>query len=375
MSLSILQCALLLQRLPGIPDRALLAVLASLESPINLFDSAPDYWHKCGIAEPAVAALLEARNIPNRSEPWLAAQRDSLSLKHQGVGVVSTACERFPALLQAIREPPPFLYFLGDIAIATACQVAMVGSRRASSSGRRLARALAGELVAQGLVVTSGLALGIDGEAHRGALIAGGNTVAVMATGIDRLYPRRHGQLAADIRAQGCLVTEFPPGSEALPWRFPRRNRIISGLALGTVVVEARLPSGSLITAGTALDQGREVMAVPHGAGEPGGAGCHRLLRDGAALVESAEDVMQALNASWSAGPCSGASISAPEILCTATRPACQRTVLELLGNTVTGLDQLVQDSGYPGAQVLAALTELELDGLARRAAGGYCRP
>ena len=373
MSLSVLQLALLLHRLPEVRDSVLRALLETLGSPGNLFDCHPDRWRECGLADPAVRVLLEARDRPAGSEPWRLAREDANLLATAGVGVSTMVCKHFPTLLLAIREPPPFLFYLGDIAVVSAPQVAMVGSRRASSAGRRLARALAGELAEQGVVVTSGLALGIDGEAHCGALEAGGDTIAVMATGIDRVYPHRHRNLAQQVVQRGCLLTEFPPGAEALPWCFPRRNRIISGLSLGTVVVEARLPSGSLITAGTALEQGREVMAVPHGAGEPGGAGCHRLLRDGAALVESAEDVMQALNCSWSSGPLpQGEEVLVPPAARGAL-PACHQSILDLLGNTVTGLDQLVEDSGYPGAQVLAALTELEVAGQARRAPGGYC--
>ena len=179
--------------------------------------------------------------------------------------------------------------------VLSAPQVAVVGSRRATPAGARIARRLAGELAAHGLVVTSGLAQGVDAEAHRGALDAGGRTVAVLGSSLDRVYPAAHHSLAERVAEQGALVSEFPFGTRPVPWNFPWRNRIISGLSLGVLVVEAAARSGSLVTARLAGEQGREVFAVPGSILNPLTAGCHRLLRDGAKLVERVEDILEEL--------------------------------------------------------------------------------
>ena len=202
-----------------------------------------------------------------------------------------------PPRLLAIPDHPAVLFLRGDSGVLAAPQVAIVGSRRATPAGARIARRLAGELAAHGLVVTSGLAQGVDAEAHRGALEAGGRTVAVLGSSLDRVYPAAHRSLAERIAGQGALVSEFPFGTPPVPWNFPWRNRIISGLSLGVVVVEAAARSGSLVTARLAGDQGREVFAVPGSILNPLSSGCHRLLRDGAKLVERVEDVLEELPA------------------------------------------------------------------------------
>ena len=194
----------------------------------------------------------------------------------QAAGAIALAIddERYPPLLRVIHDPPPLLYVRGDPAVLQEPHLAVVGSRRASPAGLRVAQILTGQVARAGLHICSGLALGIDGAAHRGALEAGGKSVAVMATGIDTIYPHRHLALAAQLEQAGCLVTEFPPGTPPLRQNFPKRNRIISGLSLGVLVVEAALPSGSLITAGAALEQGREVFALPWSMLHDGGRGC-----------------------------------------------------------------------------------------------------
>ncbi len=203
--------------------------------------------------------------------------------------------ECYPPLLRAIPDPPPLLYVRGDPAVLLEAHLAVVGSRRASPAGLRVAQALSGQLASAGLHICSGLALGIDSAAHRGALATGGKSVAVMATGIDRVYPQRHQALAAQLEQAGCLVTEFPPGTPPLRHNFPKRNRIISGLSLGVLVIEAALPSGSLITAGTALEQGREVFALPWSMLHDGGRGCLQLIRDGAKMVQDVDDILEEL--------------------------------------------------------------------------------
>src|SRR6056297_3600998 len=203
----------------------------------------------------------------------------------------------YPPLLSEIHDPPEELYVRGRAEALLQPQVAVVGSRRASSAALRLASQLAGGLSTAGLAVCSGLALGVDGAAHRGALDAGGVSVGVMATGIETIYPRRHAALAAQLLQSGCLLSEFPPGTPPLRENFPRRNRIISGLSLGVLVIEAAPGSGSLITARSALEQGREVFALPWSNLHPGGRGCLQLLRDGAKMVQGVDDVLEELGA------------------------------------------------------------------------------
>jgi DNA processing protein len=269
----------------------------------------------------------------------------------------------YPPLLAQLHDPPPQLYVRGLVELLAEPAVAIVGARSCSGYGARVARLLGRELAAAGLVVVSGLARGIDGEAHRGALDAGGATAAVLGCGIDRDYPRVHASLAERIGGTGAVVSEYPPGTEPAPWRFPARNRIIAGLCLATVVVEARERSGALITADFALELGREVFAVPGEITAALSAGTNDLLRQGAAILLSAVDVLSALGIEQPEAPpppVSGAAAS----------------VLRLLSDTAYDFDALVRLSGRSSAEVAAALVELELAGLVDEAEGIYrCRP
>jgi DNA processing protein len=266
-------------------------------------------------------------------------------------------------------------------------QLAVVGSRKASPSGLRGARELSLAVSQQGLTVTSGLAIGIDGEAHRAALSAGGTTVAVMAGGLDSVYPRRHRDLAEAIAMQGCLVSEFAVGTPPIKHHFPQRNRIISGLALATLIVEAALPSGSLITAQTALAQGRDVLALPWSMYHHGGHGCLQLLQDGAGLVRNADDILLALARSPlrlmcpapdSTGSRPTAEPEGSQSVVTraavADLPARQRDVLALVGAEPIALEQLAQFSSESPSSLLASLSSLELQGLIERVGGAYVR-
>ena len=284
--------------------------------------------------------------------------------------------EQYPPLLREIPDPPPVLYVRGDPRLLKDAQLAVVGSRRASPAVLRVAQMLAGQLTQAGLLVCSGLALGIDGAAHRGALDAGGKSIAVIATGIDRVYPHRHRALATQLAQVGCVVTEFPPGTPPRKQNFPQRNRIISGLSLGVLVVEAALPSGSLITAGTALAQGREVFALPWSLLHEGGRGCLQLLRDGAKMVLGIEDILEELGSLHSLQrdciPSDNTDAAATD---EPAQLSCgEHWLLDLVGFELTTLDELVQRSARPAAQVLSALSELELAGQIARSAGGYIR-
>jgi len=265
----------------------------------------------------------------------------------------------YPPLLAELYDPPAELFVRGELEALSAPGVAVVGARSCSAYGAQVARTVARELAAAGLVVVSGLARGVDGEAHRGALEAGGKTVAVLGCGIDRDYPRSHAELACRIVASGAVVSEYPPGVEPAPWRFPARNRIIAGLALAAVVVEARERSGALITADFALELGRDVFAVPGEITSALSAGTNDLLRQGAAPLTSVRDVFEALGIEPE--PAGEAAVSDPAAV-----------VLGILHNGAAGADELTRASGLSTADVAAALVELELAGLAAQADGVY---
>ncbi len=269
----------------------------------------------------------------------------------------------FPPLVAQLHDPPKRLYLRGgaDPEVLVAPAVAVVGARSASAYGAQIARMLGRELAAAGLVVVSGMARGIDADAHRGALDAGGTTVAVLGCGIDRDYPARHAELARRISRDGLIVSEYAPGVEPAPWRFPARNRIIAGLALATVVVEARERSGALITADFALELGREVFAVPGEITSALSAGTNRLIRQGAAPLLGVDDVLDALGIEPPSAVTAAATVSDPA-----------RRVLELLADQPRGADELTRLTALGPAEIAGALVELELCGLAFEADGRY---
>lgn len=301
----------------------------------------------------------------NRPGQALLSRADSLeptwqTLSGQGWCWLALGDHAYPALLADMPDPPGVLAVLGDPAALSRPQLALVGARRASPDGLDNALRFARSLAGAGFAITSGLALGVDGAAHRGALAAGGTTVAVLGCGPDRLYPARHRPLArAIVDGGGILLTEFAPGAEPRREHFPLRNRVISGLSLATIVVEAALRSGSLITARTALEQGREVFAVPGSIHNPLSKGCHRLLRDGANWLESVDDVLDAF------GDFRRVIEHSPAL---SERPA----LLRHFGDGVNRLDDLCQRSGLAMAELAERLSELELEGHIQRVAGGY---
>ncbi|EIL99850.1 DNA-processing protein DprA [Rhodanobacter denitrificans] len=286
----------------------------------------------------------------------------------------------FPPQLEHIPQPPAVLFVVGDAGLLLYPQVAIVGARGASAVGLAHARAFALALTEAGFAITSGMADGIDGAAHVAALDAGAKTLAVVGTGPDRVYPRKHHALARRLAAQGALVSEFPPGTPARPDHFPRRNRIIAGLALGTLVVEAGLRSGSLITARLAAEQGREVFALPGSIHHPLARGCHRLIRDGARLVESATEIVETLTPAARMlggelaarlGATGGAVAGPPRVasddgvapgLAEADGDTGYRRLLTELGHEPATLDELVQRTGRSAAALSSMLMILELE-------------
>ncbi len=269
----------------------------------------------------------------------------------------------YPARLLDTADPPLLLFVQGrPDALAQAARLAVVGSRNPTPQGEQNARAFAQALAEAGLCIVSGLALGVDGAAHEGALAGGGFTLAVVGTGLDRVYPSRHRALAHRIAEQGALISEYPLGTPPLAHHFPQRNRIIAGLGLGTLVVEAALQSGSLITARLAAEQGSEVFAIPGSIHSPLSRGCHALIRQGAKLVESAQDVLEDLRLD---GPRSAEPARPP------TAAEDDDPVLQALGHDPLGLDELQARTGLDTARLQARLLDLELDGRVARLPGG----
>jgi DNA processing protein len=283
------------------------------------------------------------------------------SLEARGLRFVGRSEAEYPGLLLKLHDPPPGLFLRGSGAAELLGQrgVAIVGARACSSYGSQVSRLLGRELGGVGLVVVSGLARGIDGEAHRGALEAAGLTVAVLGCGVDRDYPAAHAQLATRISEQGLVVAEYAPGVEPAPWRFPARNRIIAGLAAAMVVVEARARSGALITADFALEAGREVFAVPGEITSALSAGTNALLRLGATPLTSSADVLEALGID-------AAATTSPKLDETPER------VLEAVAREPSGIDGLIRETGLDAAAVATALAELELLGAVAEADGLY---
>jgi DNA processing protein len=328
------------------------------------------------------AAALDARApawLEQPDEAQLAA--DLAWLAMPGHRLLRYTDADFPPQLETVAQPPAALFLSGDASLVLHPQVAIVGARSASTAGKTNAHNFARSLAQAGFVVTSGLADGIDAAAHEAALDAGQPTIAVIGTGPDLVYPRKHRALSARVEAQGLLVSEFPPGTAARADHFPRRNRIIAGLSLGTLVIEAGLQSGSLITARLAAEQAREVFAVPGSIHNPLARGCHRLIRDGARLVEHASEIVESL-----APAARALGVELAQRLEQATampgqgpRAAAQgwradpeyQRLLEALGHDPAALDELVMRTGQAAAVLSSMLLMLELEGCVEGLPGG----
>jgi DNA processing protein len=288
--------------------------------------------------------------------------------REHGVSVLCDADPGFPRLLREIHDPPGILFVHGNLEPDDAMAIAIVGARHATSYGRQQAERLAGGLARAGLTVVSGLARGIDAAAHRGALEAGGRTIAVLGSGVLNVYPPEHGKLAEGIRESGALISESPPRAQPMSGAFPQRNRLITGVSLGVIVVEAAERSGALISARHAMEQGREVFAVPGRVDSRASRGCHRLIRDGAKLVESVEDVLEELGPLVEAAPRSdGRVIHHPAELRLNEQ---ERQVLEAIESDPTSIDNVVAASGLPTHRVLSTISVLEMRRLIRRVSG-----
>ncbi|AWL10538.1 Protein smf [Saliniradius amylolyticus] len=317
-----------------------------------------------GLSKEQVNILLQPNQL------WL---RQGLEwLDSEPSHFILTFCdEAYPEHLRELARPPLLLFGIGDPSVISRPQIAMVGSRNPDTYGREQAYALSRGLAEKGMVVTSGLALGIDGWSHKGALAGKGKTIGVLGCGIDQVYPRRHKELASKIIEQGgCILSEFAPGVPTLAKNFPRRNRIISGLSLGTVVIEAAIKSGSLITARYAIEQGKDVFALPGHIHNPMAQGCHFLIKQGAKLIESADEILEEyphvrLETSFEAIP--NEQKSEAESL-------ARDPLLDSVDYEVTPIDVVAQRSNRPVTAVLSQLVEYELRGLVAAVPGGYIK-
>ena len=324
---------------------------------------------EAGFSAPQVAALTAPAPAPHcrgrvRSDiAW--AEADDRAILH-------FEAARYPALLREIAAPPPVLFVEGRLEYLRLPAIAMVGSRRGSAYGRRQAEWLARELSKAGLVICSGMALGIDAAAHKGALDADGYTIAVMGTGVDVCYPVRNRELRERIRKQGALVSEFPLGAPGIPKNFPRRNRIVSGLAVGVVVVEASLKSGSLVTAKLALQQNREIFAMPGPVSSAFSRGCHQLIRQGAALVETPEDILREMNGIVPVGVPPRPEQSAPPHPAARGLDRAGTDLLALLEDSGSLPETLARQSGLSQQELAVKLLELELAGAVASRSGRY---
>ncbi len=338
----------------ALPNSLILELLQYFPSPAAIFD-ADRATLRAHLPEEKARLVLSASDATADAElAWLA---------EPGNHLVTWLDADYPPLLREIADPPAVLFVSGDRSCLSRPQLAIVGSRNPTAGGVQNANAFAACLSGAGYVITSGLALGVDGAAHRGALEAGGTTVAVTGNGLDRVYPRQHHALAHEIAARGALVSEFAPGTPPRREHFPQRNRLISGMSQGVLVVEAAIKSGSLITARLAADQGREVFAIPGSIHSPLARGCHMLIRQGAKLVETAHDILEELHPFAVASPSTDG-----------TQPTSSGLIEQLLphlGYDPVDVDTLVDRSGLTPDAVSSMLLNMELRGLVEAQPGG----
>ena len=369
---------LALTHIPNLGPIRIHSLLEAFENPSAILNAGLSGWKDAGLSEKLIQHLS--------SPDWDKVDADLKWLEQENTSILTLDDELYPPLLKSIPDAPPLLYVLGQAEILKLPQLAIVGSRNPTHAGKDIAHDFAAYLTTMGMTVTSGMALGIDAAAHLGALDSmnserdgNGFTVAVTGTGLDRVYPAKNSDIAHKIAEYGVLVSEYAPGTPPLPGNFPRRNRIISGLSMGVLVVEAALQSGSLITARLAIEQGREVFAVPGSIHHPLAKGCHVLIRQGAKLVETAEHILEEL----------GGFV---DMLAEENRKAKQNSdqnqdietnsllnvddeykqVLKCVDFEPTSVDKVVERSGLTADAVCSMLLVLELQGYVKALSGGY---
>ena len=362
-----LRAWLALHRTPHLSTRALGRLISTATGPDEIISFSPAQLKSLQI-HPAAIQAITSLNVAMTS-PQL--DRDWRQLQQLNIQLIPLSHPDYPELLKQIADPPPLLYVRGRLALLNKPQLAMVGSRKPSAQGRENAFCFAGELSRAGFVVTSGLALGIDTESHRGALASGGDSIAVLGTGVDRVYPARNRLLHEELIEGGAIISEFPLGTEPRRNLFPQRNRIISGMSLGVLVVEAALKSGSLITARCALEQNREVFAIPGSIHNPASCGCHWLIQQGAVLVQGAREVMGPLQGWLPTGLGDQLREVGHQVPMYSQQ---EQSLLDWLGYDPATIDQLQQRSGWPIAELNAHLVGLEIKGAVVNQGGNYQR-
>ena len=387
-----LQPWIALWRVSGVGSKSFQKLLSNVGDPATVFSSSLSKLTQAGISEKLANAILDSKNNQEAAIPdidWL----NSANNHH----IITIQCNEYPELLKRISDAPPILYVHGNLSLLNDPQIAIVGSRNPTQGGTNNAYEFAKHLGQTGFCITSGLALGVDGTAHTGALEVKAPTIAIIATGIDRVYPAKHREMAHKIADNGAIVTEFPIGTQPKSGNFPRRNRIISGLSYGTLVVEAAQKSGSLITARLAMEQNREVFAIPGSIHNPLAKGCHQLIRQGAKLVETAQDILeemtsvidintlqddQQLPASTSIANSANTNTDSNGVENhTETEKNDlhtdddQQIILNEMGFDPISIDQLVVSTGIDTASLSASLLMLELQNqIASNGGGTYTR-
>ncbi len=357
-----LEAAVRLTLVPGVGPRTRKSLLECLGSAEVVFETAPNILRQVpGVGPKLVRAISEARtSVDVSAELQLCAEN--------GISIVSDTDERFPKLLAQIHDPPGILYVQGEFVPSDALAIAIVGTRHATQYGLQQADRLAEGLARAGLTIVSGLARGIDAAAHRAALRVGGRTLAVLGSGLLSVYPPEHQDLSRQVIENGALLSEAPPRGRPVAGAFPQRNRIVTGLSLGVIVVEAALRSGALISAEHAMEQGREVFAVPGRVDSRTAHGCHRLLREGAKLVENVDDVLEELGPLFASAPSEdGREIRHPAELQLNDQ---EQAVLDAIQQEPTSMDEVVSASGVPIHRVLSTVSVLEMRRLVRRVSG-----
>ena len=372
---------LALTHIPNCGPVRIHSLLEIFDNPFSLFEAGHTAWKDAGLSE----KIIQHLSAPD----WEKVDTDLKWVEQENASIITLDDDSYPQLLKAIPDAPPLLYIMGQAEILKLPQLAIVGSRNPTHAGKDIAHDFAAHLTNMGMTITSGMALGIDAAAHQGALdsmhkgnTGHGFTVAVTGTGLDRVYPAKNRNLAHDIAENGVIISEYAPGTPPLPGNFPRRNRIISGLSMGVLVVEAALQSGSLITARQAIDQDREVFAVPGSIHHPLAKGCHALIRQGAKLVETADHILEELKGF-------GAMLEESSNKNEKTKKKLDqkdemepnsllnvddeyKQVLKCVDFEPTSVDKVVERSGLTADAVCSMLLVLELQGYVTALSGGY---
>jgi len=357
---------LTLQAIEGVGDRTLLKLVQVFGSPGTVLEAEPEVLIHAGCSR----ELADAVRRGPASDVLRQIDRQIRTVERLNVIPITLFDQSYPARLRAIPDPPPVLYVRGALLDRDDVAVAIVGGRSATSSGKMVTEEIARELAARGVTIVSGLARGIDAAAHRGALAGKGRTIAVLGCGIDRVYPPEHHALRRSIESYGAVISELPIGAAPLSHHFPRRNRIISGLSLGVLVSEAAKESGSLITAKLALDQGREVFAVPGPVKEERCRGSNGLIKEGAKLVEQAQDILDEILPQIDAWSRAGLAVDGGQVM--ARNPVAEQDALvyEALSYEACSVDAVIESTGLNAAKVASSLLSLELSGHVRQLPG-----